>query len=330
MGIAFLLAPLASAQVVPPPIQYVISPETPGAYETVLIEAQGVGSFLGSATITWTQDGKVAKTGIGERNYTFTTGALGSRTTVSVAIDSSQGYFTRTFTFNPSRVNLVWEADTTVPLLYKGKALYSGGSNYKVVAFPTVYSSGSRVGSSALTYQWYHRGEAVPDASGLGRNTFSRTGDQLQPAEEVSVEVYYGTTKVGRGTLSIPAVDPSVAFYQFDPLRGVLYDSMLPSRLALVAQEITVQAEPFYFSRASRQAGLVPFSWTLNDAETSGPDSARGIITLRQSGGGTGSATLGVSMQNNNADQFVQAASNSVYIEFGGASSNPFLDFFGL
>lgn len=325
-----MAAPTAIAQVVPDPVQYIVAPETPGAAETVIIEAQGVGSFMGEADITWSLDGKVMRRGIGERTFSFTTGALGSRSVVTVAIDSSRGYFSQTFTFTPSRVNLVWEADTTVPPFYRGKALYSGGASYKVVAFPTVYANGSRVAQSALSYQWQHRGEAVPEQSGLGRFVFTNTGDQLQPSEDVAVEVYYGTRKVGRGELSIPAIDPLVLFYERDPLRGVIYETALPSRLSLVAKEITVQAEPFFFSTASRQSGLVPFSWTLNDEPTTGPDSARGIITLRQSGNGAGSATLGLSMQNSDPDQFVQATQSSLYIEFGAADSNTFLDFFGL
>jgi hypothetical protein len=320
----------ASAQAVPDPIQYIVAPETPGASETVLIEVQGVGSFLGDATISWSVDGKAVKSGVGERTFTFTTGALGSNTTVRAAIDSSRGYFTRTFTFTPSRINLIWEADTTVPPLYKGKALYSAGSSYKVVAFPTVYSGNSRISSSALSYQWFYRDEAVAEQSGLGRNIFTGTGDQLQQSEELVVEVYYGARKVGRGALSLSSVEPAVLFFERDPLRGVLYDSALPSRLSLVAKEITVQAEPFFFSTASRQQGLVPFSWTLNDEETSGPDSSRGIVTLRQAGNGAGSATLGLSLQNNNPDQFVQTAQSSLYIEFGAEGGNALLDFFGL
>src|SRR3989344_3006939 len=128
------------AQSLPAPIQYVVYPEVPGPNQTVNIEAQGVGSFLGEADITWTHDGKVVQSGVGVRKYTFTTGALGQKTTVGISIDSSQGLFSKTFSFTPSLINLVWEADTTVPPFYLGKALYSAGSSYKVVAFPTVYS----------------------------------------------------------------------------------------------------------------------------------------------------------------------------------------------
>lgn len=320
----------AYAQTVPDPVQYVVTPETPGADETVLIEVQGVGSFLGSADIVWKRDGITVKSGIGERTYTFVTGALGQKTSVSVAIDSSQGYFAQTFIFNPSRINLLWEAYTTVPPLYKGKALYSAGSDYKVVAFPTVYSGASRIAASALTYQWFYRDEPVPGASGLGRFTFSRTGDQLQQSEDVAVDVYYGTAKVGRGELSVPASDPFILLYSRDALRGTLYDAALPAAISLVGREITVQAEPYYFSAATKKSGMIPFVWTLNDEPASGPDSPSGILTLRQSGSGTGSATIGVSMQNNNPDQFVQTAGTALRIEFGAKQGNPLFNFFGL
>ncbi len=319
------------AQAVPAPVQYILAPDAPGPYEPVIIEAQGVGSFLGSADITWTQDGKVVKSGVGEHTYNFTTGALGQRTVVKVSIDSSQGFFTQTFTFNPSRINLVWEADTTIPPFFLGKARYSAGSNYKVVAFPVVYSGNSRISPDALSYQWSYRGDSVPEASGLGRSVFTRTGDQLQASEELAVDVYYGTAKVGHAELSIPATDPSIVLYQRDPLRGVLYDQALPAAgISLAAKEITVQAEPFFFSNASKQSGLIPFVWTINDTETTGPDATRGILTLRQTGSGSGSAVLGVSMQNNNPDQFIQTAQVSFPIQFGAQQSNSVLNFLGL
>jgi hypothetical protein len=320
----------ALAQTVPPPLQYSIASETPGPNELVRIEVQGVGSFLGSANIVWSQNGKVVKTGIGERTFMFTTGAMGEVTTIRVNIDSSQGTFVKTFTFNPSRINLVWEANTTAPPLYLGKPLYSAGSEYKVVALPTVYSGRSLIAPQALSYQWSYKGQAVPQYSGLGRSVFTQSGDQLQTIEEIAVDVYYGAAKVGRGEISIPASDPLIVLYQRDALRGVLYDQALPGGISLAGREITVQAEPYYFSAATKKAGLIPFVWTLNDQEVAGPDSARGILTLRQSGTGTGQATLGVSMQNNNPEQFVQTAKTVVQIVFGAEQSNLLFNFLGI
>jgi len=326
----FTAGATAYAQTLPPPIQYVVTPEAPGPNQQVTIEAQGVGSFLGSAELTWTRDGKVVLDGIGERTYTFTTGPLGQKTTVRVSIDSSQGAFAQTFVFNPSLINLVWEADTTVPPLYKSKALYSAGSDYKVVALPSVYSGGARVSPSALSFQWSRAGDALPDKSGLGRYTLALTGDQLQASEDIGVDVYYGNTLAGRRGISVPVSAPRIVLYPRDALRGALYDAAIPAAISLIGKEITVQAEPYYFSNKAKTTGALPYSWTLNGADTSGPDSSRGILTLRQTGTGVGAATVGVSIQNSIADQFVQNASASLQLVFGAQTGNSLLNFFGL
>jgi hypothetical protein len=329
LALLLFVGAYAHAQVVPDPVQYVVYPDTPGPHQVVKIEAQGVGSFLGEATITWTQDGKVIKTGVGERTLTFTTPALGTQTIIRVSIDSSQGDFSRTFTFSPSTVNIVWEADTTVPPLYRGKPLYSGGSSLRLVAFPTVYSGKARVAQSALSYQWSYKDEPLVNNSGLGRYMLDHAGDMLERSEDITLDVYYGAQKVAHADVSIPATDPMILLYQRDPLRGPIYESALPSGINLTGKELSILAEPYYFSTEAKRNGLLQYTWTLNDNETTGPDSSRGILTLRQAGAGQGDVQLGVRVQNNDSNQFVQAAESFLRIVFG-QQSDSFLNFFGL
>jgi hypothetical protein len=304
------------------PLQYVVSPEVPGPNTQVTIEAQGVGSFLGDADIAWQENGATALEGVGARDFTFTTGPLGSKTTVHVTITSqTEGTFTQDFTFIPSNVSLVWEADTTVPPFYAGHALYSAGSQLKVVAFPTVVSGGSRVAASSLSYQWTVDGTPLTGQSGLGKNVISFQGNQLQASESVSVDVYWGGARVGTAQLNIPAQNPELLLYADDPLRGVLWDEALPAAVSLTSKELSVEAVPYFFSNQSARAGALAFSWTLNGQDTTGPSAAEGILTLRQTGAGQGSAQLGVSLQNNDADKLVQAASAALQLVFGQSSS---------
>lgn len=322
---------VAQAQTVPDPVQYIVAPEAPAPNQLVAIETQGIGSFIGDATITWTQDGKIVKSGTGERNFSFTAGALGTRSVIKVTINSATaGTFTRTFTFTPSLINLVWEADTVVPSWYRGKALYSAGSDIKVVVFPVVYSGSSRVAASALSFQWSRNGDTVPEQSGLGRSVFSFTGDQLQDGETAAVDVYYGNAKVGRGEVSIPRYDPEIRLYQYDPLRGTLHDNALPAAISLLGKEITLRAEPFYFSSAAKKNGLLKYAWILNGNEITGPQSADGLLTLRQTGSGAGTAQLEVSLQNNNSEQFVQTAKTALQLVFGSEGSSLLSNFFGI
>jgi hypothetical protein len=318
-----LLAPaFAYAQFLPEPIQYVVSPEVPGPNQQVTIEVQGVGTFIGDAQITWQQDGKTTKSGVGERSYTFVTGALGSATSVHVSIQSStNGSFSKDFVFRPSAVNLVWEADTSAPPLYRGKPLYSAGSALKIVAFPTVVINGSRVAAQSLSYQWSRGDQALPGQSGLGRSALSISGDQLQASEDITVDVYFGALLVARGGVSVLATTPELLLYERDSLRGLLTDYALPSSIALVNKEITIAAQPYFFSNAALKSGALQYAWTLNGNEIAGPDSARGVLTLRQTGSGQGGATLSVSLQNNNQDQLVQAADTLLQIIFGASGS---------
>lgn len=323
-------APFAYAQVtnVPAPIQYVVSPDTPGPNTQVTIEAQGVGTYLGDSTITWTMDGKVALTGVGERDFTFTTGALGSQTRIHVVITSAtQGTLTNDWVFIPSSVNMVWEADTSVPPLYKGKALYSGGSNLKVVAFPSIVVNGKALPVSSLSFQWTANDNPLPQRSGLGKNSLTFTGDQLQAGEGVAVTVYYGASKVGYGQVFIPASTPQILMYDKDPLRGIMLDSALPNALSLSAKEFTIQAMPYFFANQSLHNGAATFAWTLNDEDTTGPNAAKGQLTLRQTGSGTGSAVIGVTVQNTDSSMLIQAAQAVIQIVFGQSSSG---SFFGL
>lgn len=325
IGLALLLFGATSvfAQAVPDPIQYIVAPETPGPGEQVTIEAQGVGAFLGDATITWRQNGKVVKSGLGETNYSFVAGGLGAATQVTVQISSAtHGSFSHSFVFLPSVVNLLWEANTSVPPLYRGKALYSAGSTLKVVAYPTIVVNGAQLSSSALSYQWSRGSTAQQSSSGLGKRSITIQGDQIQTSETIAVDVYYGGSKVGRGEVTIPAIAPQVLFYAQDPLRGLLLDSALPQALSLTAKEITVQAIPYFFANESAKNNSLTYSWTLNGAEAAGPDSQKGILTLRQTGSGAGGAQLGVAIQNNDDDKLVQAANTVVQVLFGQTQSS--------
>ncbi len=329
-----ILAGTAQAQSVtgqPDPVQYIVVPETPGPSERVYIEVEGVGPFLGNAQITWQQDGKVVSAGVGIKKYSFTTKGIGDPTRIRVIIDSeTQGIMTHDFVFSPSVTHLVWEADTTAPPFYQGKTRYSAGAKVSVVAFPTVLLGGALVPSSKLSFQWRYKGSLVPEQSGLGRSTFALYGDQLQTGESVAVDVYSGAARVGRAEIFIPAVEPKIVLYRYDPLRRTLLDAAFPDTIALGAQEITIDAQPYFFSTESRSKGFFLYEWTLNGQTAESPDAGKGLLTLRQTGQGTGFATINVSLQNTDPDKFIQSAQTALRLAFGQQANSFISNLFGL
>jgi hypothetical protein len=330
-----LVAPLLTyAQAVgsaPDPVQYIVAPQTPGPNTNVAIQVQGTGTFLGDSTVTWSENGKIVSSGTGDSAFNFTTGPLGTETVIHVDINSSQeGDITHTFTFIPSIIDLVWEADTTAPPLFKGKSLYSAGSTLRVVAFPTILANGGHLPASSLSYQWAVNSTPDPSGSGLGKSSYTFIGDQLQPQEDVTVDVYYGANDVGRGEVVIPNSTPELVLYDQDPLRGTLYDEALPGTISLDTKQLTVDAVPYYFSNASVADGGLEYAWTLNGSTITGPESAKGVLTLVQTGSGTGAADLSVTLQDNDTDKLVQAAQATLQLVFGQSTGSNLSSFFGL
>lgn len=332
--LGLLVATPVSAQILgedTEPIRVSVTPQMPAPGQTVNLEVQGIGTFLGDAKITWTQDGKIVKNGLGERVYSFVAGQLGKLTRIEMTIDSpSVGIFTRSFTFIPSTINLMWEADTSVPPLYRGKALYAPGSNLRVTAFPQVVTGGRTISASSLSYQWKRGGEPVPSQSGKGRSLFAFAGNQLKGNESVSVDVYLGTALVGQGSITIPVTKPQIVLYQRDPLRGVLWNEALPSAISLTTKEITVQAVPYFFSNDSLSSSDLTFEWKLDGRTTTGPNADDGLMTLRQTGEGAGQTRLSVELQNLNGTKLLQSAETAVRMIFGAQSSDGISSFFGL
>lgn len=329
----FLFALEATAQALPNQgvVQFVVSPEVPGPGDTVKIEAQGIGSFLGEANITWRLNSNTALSGVGKRDFTFVAGGLGSHTSVSVTITSaSQGTITKTFDFYPSVVNLLWEADTSAPPLFRGKPLYTAGSTITVTALPQVVRGGRTITYNNLSFQWERNGTPLPQQSGLGMNQITFAGNQLLPNETVDVDIVAGGSTVAQGEITIPAVKPQVVLYMRDPLRGMLFDQALQGSVSMNQTEFTIRAVPYYVANSSVANNALTYAWKLNGKEATGPDTARGLLTLRQAGSGAGQASLSVAIQNIDSTKFVQAANAAIAIVFGGGTNSAFSSFFGL
>ena len=315
----------------PAPVQYTANPEVPGPNQEVDMSLQGIGTFLGDATITWKENGVVVNSGIGLTTHSIITGGVGTVTDVNVTIVSTiNGTITHDFVFAPSVVYLVWESNTSVPLFYTGKSLYTPGAPLKIVAIPFVVSGKALVPASKLSFQWTRNDNFVPGASGTGKNVFSFNGDQLLGSENVSVDVLLSGVKVGHSSISVQANSPQVILYDNDPLRGEILERALPATFNFSSSQLTLQAEPYFFSNSSVSAGKIQYTWTVNGQETTGPSSAQGILSLRQTGAGTGSATVGVTAQNTDNSAYFQSASQALQLTFGQAAGNALSSFLGL
>jgi hypothetical protein len=332
MGTLLVAAPLAHAQLAnsDDPLNLIVAPETPGPYQQVQLEVQGIGPFLGNSIITWSRNGQVVARGLGKTGFSFTTGAIGTADKIDIDVNSPQGEYKRIYVFAPSLVDMLWEADTSVPLFYQGKSLYSAGSKLKILAYPVVAVGNKIATNDKLTFQWSLNDTPALSQSGLGKNTFIFNGSMLHQSETAKVDIYYSGAKVAHGQISVPAVNPMLLVYNKDPLRGEVIDQALPTTFSLGSSEVTLQAEPYYFDNTSLRSGKVSYSWMLNNQETTGPQSAQGILTLRQSGQGKGFASLSIEAQNSSATSLLQQAQTELSILFGSISNSSSAPLFGI
>ena len=119
----------------------------------------------------------------------------------------------------------------------------------------------------------------------------------------------------GRGRIVIPAAEPFTVFYEQDPLRGMRFERALGCTYALRNEEVTIVAEPFYFSVDRRASPSLTYAWRLDGSSLQNPGLDESSLTLRQITAGEGEASLSLSIQN--VAQILQGARGALRIQFG-------------
>lgn len=233
---------------------------------------------LGSS-IAWYINGVEDVTKRNKRDIEITVGDYSDTTEIIARLTLADGRVIDTKrTITPTRVDIVLESDTTVPLFYKGRALPSPGSTIRAVAIPV-----SRHTPSELTYTWKLNNNAIHKGPLRGQNTAEFTlpygGDAM-----VSVEVAdTNGVAFAKKNVQIVAVEPEMHFYETNALRG-LSRNALSSPYQLIADEITVRAEPYFMTKNIFE-GEVHTEWEINGGSVSNPSLDPQNLTLRKSGG---------------------------------------------
>ena len=291
-------------------------PANPEPFSQVRIELHNFATDLNKASITWTQDGKVVARGTGVTDYVFKTGKRGAVTTINVTVVTiSDGTLRGTLSINPSDVDLVWEADTTVPLLYKGKALPSSESTVKVVAFPHLVRSGKEIPADKLTYTWKIDGKVQQKLSGFGKNILIYQKNLLRGDNAVSVEVSsLDNTTGSEKEIVVPEREPEIHFYENNALEGIIYDVALDGGFTLVDPEASLRAEPYYFSTADMNTANSSIEWSVNGEKVPASKVSPLDLVLRAPKDTEGESRISLTLTNNK--KIIQSKEASTVVTF--------------
>ncbi len=237
------------------------SPENPGANTKVNAQTQSYSFDINRASVSWTLNGKVSGTG---KSFSFTTGNIGSLTSVGVSILSPAGQrFSKSFFFQAADVDLLWETSSYIPPQYQGKALPISGSKIKITAIPW----GMEIADSKLIYEWNLNNKNILDQSGTGKKTITITTSDLGNDKDV-IKLKVSTPSAdisAEKTISIKINEPKILFYEESPLEGPLYQKALNGSFSLQNPELSIRAEPYFFSRGTLSSLIK--KWAINSKE---------------------------------------------------------------
>lgn len=289
------------------------SPQSPKPGETVRVNIESYLSDLSKATITWSVNNKIIEKGIGKTSFSFKVGPSGGSTRLGILIVTNEGEEVyKEYSFNPLGLTILWEADTYIPPFYKGKPLATYQAHVRAVVIPDAVKAGGAFDTSTLSYTWKQNGYAIPEASGFGKNSYTFTAPR--PYEETRVGVSASPLKEGARSefaLNLPITNPFIFFYEVHPLLGVRYERPLGSEVALSQKDISLRAEPFFFSNGKNEAESISYTWALNGKTIVNPGRA---ITLRNTEGIKGESQLSLGMYG--IKKTFQSASQMIRLKF--------------
>lgn len=270
-----------------------LTPERPGAFQTVTVEVESSLVDLSRSTVRWFRNGKVIQAGTGEKRFTFRTDALGSVTNLGISAETLDGrIFNKDIAVRPAEVTLLWQSSSYTPPFYKGKALFPFQGTVTVAAIPFfVNEAGERFDARELVYTWKEDGTVIGDASGYGNSLFAFRGAVPMREKTITVEVAtQDNALLAAAEIIVPPVAPRLLLYENHPLYGIRFERAQTSPFSLEGDEVRLSAVPYFFEILSRASRDIAYDWQANFQPL--PSEKSPDITLRRVSERSGTATV--------------------------------------
>ncbi len=294
-------------------LDVVVSPETPRPSDDVTISVETYGGLdLNSTNIQWLINGKQQLRGAGEKKFTFNVGNSGVSNVVLNIFPKNQPQIVRTFTFNPSNIDLLWEAETYTPPFYRGKALFSPESSVTMVAIPNFVNGNSRVSDSNVVYKWSLDREVQGDNSGYGKNYFKYTADIIPLDRTIDIEAYPSgqESRKGVGSVDLSTKKSFALFYEDNPTNGIMFNYSLGGQINLGSRnDSKISVFPYNFSTINKDLGL-EYTWYVNSEKIDIPNNTNTVTIKKNTIEKVNNA--GVLVDISNPTHIMQTTQNSI------------------
>lgn len=283
VGVVFV----AQAQVGPQETLVVsIFPQYPKPYQTVTVSPQSYLIDLAASTVTITVNGEVQYRGSGNESAAVTVGGPGTATTITVTVTNNGQTYSSQVVVRPADVALLTESASSAHPFYKGASLVATEGRLRLIAVPDLRTSnGTPIAAENLVYTWRNGEQVLQTSSGIGKSVLTASSPVRYRDTVISVTVStQDNSIVGQAATVISPVDPLVRVYESDPLLGPRYETALADSTTIADSERTYRAVAYHFGTSPT------LTWEVNGT----PSQTGQDITVRPSGGGSGSALLRV------------------------------------
>jgi|JI8StandDraft_1071087.scaffolds.fasta_scaffold12697_3 hypothetical protein len=276
-----------------------IAPEFPESGKEVTVTLTSYSTDLNRAQFSWSVDGTIVKTGIGEKEITLVAPASGQTKTVFVTATLVSGTVVeKSIPITPQDVDLLVESlDGYTPPFYKGRSLPVREGLIKVSAVPHLSNVSD---TKDAVYNWTQNTKPLTDFSGYGKRYLVYKNAFLNSTDTISVVASSRTgSSTGKKQKTINLYQPKVLLYEDHPSQGLLLNKALTNAYALEESEATFVAFPYFSTPriyGNPLADNLVYTWQINGTDTTPTEKNR--ITLRKPEGTSGTATLQVGVEN--------------------------------
>ncbi len=292
-----------------------ILPKVPNPGDQVNISVQSYSSNFDKAYFTWNANGQVIEKGIGKRSINFLAPESGNTITINLTIQKQEGgVITRSFTFAPADVDIIYEADTYTPPFYKGKALFTSESIVRFIAMPYFIQNGNTINPNNLVYTWSINGTVDQNNSGYGKRVYQGKSSLVGRPLEVEVEVSaINSPLIAKNSVFVQNSEPELIIYENNPLLGVVFEKAIAGNFLLDRAEIELQSVPYFFSTTVKDDGFVDYIWKMNGNSIEA-GSRTSSIRLRNETGEEGRSLI--SLEAEHFTNILQIATQSIDLNF--------------
>ncbi len=294
-------------------ILFTINPNTPGALEEVTVSIRSFVINLTASEVTWYLDGEEYTKGFNLTKIDFITEDWGNPTEVKAQAKLISGKtLTEAITIYPTRVDLLWHANSYTPAFYKGKKLATSGTKIIITAEPTLVSEKGLIDPKSLLYTWQKNNETLSAASGIGKKILSYTAGSTDDNIKLKVSTQ-DNRLLAEKQIVINKTKPFIDFYEVEPLSGINWLKTIKNNDQLTGEDITIKAEPYFFATTLTSDNL-SYSWKVNDKVVASREDNPKLITLINSSL-TGEQEINLALNIKNLYQNLQTAQKSLQLK---------------